>query len=154
MYQHSTRGINEAMTSSYSDHQHTLDRRPKQSQYMKAIGTSSNTTPELGSHTLESNDSISTNSMEKVFHQITNKYPNHQTKNQWHQDHSQKTPVTTTNQHNVTHQQVSRDLRHQQHQTPATHTIEENPESYCSQTNIALASLLLARNNNRPQQIW
>jgi hypothetical protein len=32
--------------------------------------------------------------------------------------------------------------------------MEEDPKSYCTQTNIALALLLLARNNNRPQQIW
>jgi hypothetical protein len=32
--------------------------------------------------------------------------------------------------------------------------MEEDPESYSLQTNTALASLLLARNNNRPQQIW
>jgi hypothetical protein len=32
--------------------------------------------------------------------------------------------------------------------------MEEDLESYRFQMNIALASLLLARNNNRPQQIW
>jgi hypothetical protein len=32
--------------------------------------------------------------------------------------------------------------------------MEEDPESYRTQTNTALASLLLARNNNRLQQIW
>jgi hypothetical protein len=58
------------------------------------------------------------------------------------------------NQHNATHQQLSRSLHHQQHQSPATHTTEENPESYHSQTNIALALLLLARNDNCLQQIW
>jgi hypothetical protein len=124
LYQHLTRGINKATTSSYSDHQHTLDRRPKQSQYTKAIGTNSNTTPEQEGHTLESNDSISMNSTEKVSHQTTNKYPNHQMKNQQHQDHSQRTPATTMNPHSDTHQQVSRSLCHQQHQTPATHTTE------------------------------
>jgi hypothetical protein len=110
--------------------------------------------PEQESHTLGSNDSISTNSTEKVSHQTTNKYPNRRTKNQQHQDHSQRTLVTTTNQHSTMHQQLSKDLRHQQHQTPVTHTTEEDPESYRTQTNIALALLLLARNNNRPQQIW
>jgi hypothetical protein len=44
LYQHSTKGINEATMSSYSDHQHTPDRRSKQSQYTKAIGTNSNIT--------------------------------------------------------------------------------------------------------------
>jgi hypothetical protein len=33
-------------------------------------------------------------------------------------------------------------------------TTEENLESYYSQTHTALALLLLAKNNNRPQQIW
>jgi hypothetical protein len=33
-------------------------------------------------------------------------------------------------------------------------TIEENPESYHSQMHTALALLLLAKNNNWPQQIW
>jgi hypothetical protein len=32
--------------------------------------------------------------------------------------------------------------------------MEEDPQSYCHQTNNALASLLLAKHNNRPQQIW
>jgi hypothetical protein len=154
LYQHSTRGINEATTSSYLDHQHTLDRRPKQSQYTKAIGTNSSMTLEQEGHTLELNNSISTNLTEKVSHQTTNKHPNHQTKSQRHQDHNQRTLATTMNQHSAMHQQLSKDLHHQQHQTPATHTTEENPKSYRTQTNIALALLLLARNNNRPQQIW
>jgi hypothetical protein len=105
-------------------------------------------------HTLKSNDSTSMNSTEKVSRQTMNEYQTHQTKNQQHQDHSQRTPVTMTNHHSATHQQLSKNLRHQQHQTLATHTTEENPESYHFQTNITLASLLLARNNNRPQQIW
>ena len=33
-------------------------------------------------------------------------------------------------------------------------TMEENPESYHLQTHTTLASLLLAKNNSRPQQIW
>jgi len=154
LYQHSTKGINEVTMSSYSDHQHTPDRRPKQSQYMKAIGTSSNMTPEQEGHTLELNDPTSTSLTEKASHQTTNKYPTHQMKNQQHRDHSQRTPATTTNQHSTMHQQLSKNLHHEQHQTPATHTTEENPESYRSQTNTALASLLLARNNDQPQQIW
>jgi hypothetical protein len=109
---------------------------------------------EQESHTLQSNVSTSTNSMEKVSHQTTDEYLTHQTKNQQHQDHSQKTPATTMNQHSATHQQLSKNLRYQQHQTPATHIMEENPESYRSQMNTALALLLLARNNDRPQQIW
>jgi hypothetical protein len=91
--------------------------------------------------------------MEKAFHQTKSKHLNHQMKNQQHQDHNQKTLVTM-NQRSTTHQQLSKNLHHQQPQTPATHTTEEDPESYRSQTNITLASLLLAKNNNRPQQIW
>jgi hypothetical protein len=140
--------------SSYSDHQQPQGRRPKQSLYTQTTGTNLNMTFEQEDHTSESNDSTSTNLMEKVSHQTTNKYLTRQTKNQQYQEHSQRTPVTMTNQHSATHQQLSKDLRHQQHQTPATHTTEENPESYCSQTNTALASLLLARDNNQPQQIW
>jgi hypothetical protein len=114
------------------------------------------TTPELEGHTLESNGSISTNLTEKVSHQTTNPYLNHQTKNQQHPDRSQKTLVTpaTENQCNDTHRILSKNLHHLQHQSPATHTTEEDPESYRHQTNNTLASLLLARNNNRPQQIW
>jgi hypothetical protein len=153
-YRHSIKETNKDMTSSYSDHQHPQDRRPKQSRYTTATSTNLNMTLKPESHTLESNDSTSTSSMEKVSHQTTNKYLNHQTKNQQHQGHSQRTPAMTTNQCSATHQQLSETLHHQQHQTPATHTIEEDPESYCSQMNTALASLLLAKNNNQPQQIW
>jgi hypothetical protein len=141
------------MTSSYSDLQHILDRKLEQSHYTKDGGTSLTMMSEQEDHTLESNDLISTNSTEKVSHQTTNKHPNHQTKNQQHQDQNWKTPVTT-NQHNDTHRQLSRSLHHQQHQSPATLTMEEDPQSYHPQTNNALALLLLARNNNCPQQIW
>jgi hypothetical protein len=63
------------------------------------------------------------------------------------------TPATK-NQHSDTHRILNKNLLRQQHQSPATHTTEEDPESYRRQTNNALASLLLARNNNCPQQIW
>jgi hypothetical protein len=156
LYRHSTKETNEDTTSSYLDPQRTLDRKPEQLHYTRDGGTSSTTTPELKSHTWESKDSTSTNSTEKVSHQTTNPYLNHQTKSQKHPDLNQKTLVTpaTENQHNDTHQTLSKNLRHQPHQSPATHTTEEDPESYRRQTNNALASLLLARNNNRPQQIW
>jgi hypothetical protein len=114
---------------------------------------SSTTTPEQEDHTLESNDSTSTNSTERVSHQTMSQHLNHQMKNQQHLDQSQRTPATT-NPHNATHQLLSKNLHHLPHQSPATHTTEEEPESSHHQTNIALASLLLARNNNRPQQIW
>jgi hypothetical protein len=58
------------------------------------------------------------------------------------------------NQHSDTHRILSKNLHHLQHQSPATHTTEEDPESYRHQTNNALALLLLARYNNRPQQVW
>jgi hypothetical protein len=153
LYQHSIRETSEDTTSSYSDLQHTLDRKLEQSHYTKDGGTSLTTTLEQKDHTLGSNGSISTNSTERVSHQTMNKHPNRQTKNQQHQDQNQRTPVMTS-QHNDTHRQLSRSLHHQQHQSPATHTMEENPESHHLQTNITLALLLLARNNNRPQQIW
>jgi hypothetical protein len=141
------------MMSFYSDHQQPQDRRPKQLPYMKTTGTNLNMTSEQESHTSGLSNPTSMNLTEKVSHQTTNKYLNRQTKNQQHQDCSQSTPVTM-NQHSTTHQQLSKDLHHQPHQTPATHTIEEDPESYYHQTHTALALLLLARSNNRPQQIW
>jgi hypothetical protein len=91
--------------------------------------------------------------MEKASHPTTNPYQTHQTKNQQYLDHSQRNLVTK-NQHSASHQTLSRSLHHLQHQSPATHTTEEDPESYHSQTYNALTSLLLARNNNHPQQIW
>jgi hypothetical protein len=158
LYQHLISETNEDTTSSYSDHQHLQDRRPKQLQYMKATGTSSNTTPRQEDHTLGSSNPTSMNLMEKVSHQTVNepqnKDQNHQTRNQQHHGHSQRTPAMTTNQRSTTHQQLSRDLHHQQHRTPAIHTTEEDPESYHHQTHTVLASLLFARNSNRLQQIW
>jgi hypothetical protein len=120
---------------------------------MKDSGMRSITTPEPGNCILELNDSTSTNLMEKAFHRTTNPYLNRQMKNQQRPDQSQKTPATK-NQHSAMHQLLSKSLHHLQHQLPVTHTTEEDPESYRSQTNNALALLLLARNNNRPQQIW
>jgi hypothetical protein len=153
LYQHLTRGTNEDTTSSYSDHQHTQDRKPEQSPYTKDGGTSLTMMSEQEGHTSESNVSTSTNSTERVSHQTMNPYPNHQMKNQQYPDQSQRTPAMK-NQCNDTHRLLSKSLHHLQHQSPVTHTMEEDPESYRSQTNNALASLLLARNNNRPQQIW
>jgi hypothetical protein len=120
---------------------------------MKDGGMNLITMPEQEGHTLGSNDPISTSSTEKASHQTMNLYLNLQTKNQQHPDQSQKAPPTT-NPHNATHQSLSRNLHHLLHQSPVTHTTEEDPENYHHQTNIALASLLLAKHNNRPQQIW
>jgi hypothetical protein len=141
------------MTSSYSDHQQPQGRGPKQSPYMKISGTSLNTIASPRGHTLGSNDSTYTNLMEKAFPQTTSKPLNLQTKNQQLPDHNQKTPVMM-NPCSPMHHQLNRQLRHQQHQEPLTHTTEENPESYCQQTHTTLALLLLAKNNNQPQLIW
>src|SRR5580693_4448823 len=141
LYQHPTKGTNEDTTSSYLDHQHTLDRKLERSPYTKDGGTSSTTTSGPEDHTLESKGSTSTNLTEKAFPQTTNPYPNHQTKNQEHPDPNQKTLATpvTKSQRNDSHQILSKNLLHQQHQSPATHTTEEDPESYRHQTNNALA---------------
>src|SRR5580693_8827792 len=154
-YQHSTKEINEDTTSSYSDPQHTLDRKPERSLYTKDGGTSSTTTPELKHHTLESKDSTSTNSTEIASHQTTNPYLHHQTKSQKHPDPSQKTLATPATENQLSaHRTLSRSLHHQQHQSPATLTTAVDPESCRHQADNALASLLLAKNNSRPQQIW
>jgi hypothetical protein len=139
--------------SSYSDHQHPQEREPKQSLYMKISGTSSNTIASPRSPTSGLHDLIYMNLMEKVSPQTTNKSPTLQTKSQQHPNHNQKIPVTT-NPCSTTHYQLNEQLHYQQHQEPPTHTTEENPKSYCQQTHTALASLLLAKNNNRPQLIW
>jgi hypothetical protein len=112
-----------------------------------------NTIVPLNNLTSESHNLIYMNSTEKVSHQMTNRSPNLQTKNQPDLDLNQKVPVKR-NSHNDTHLKLKQQLQHQQHQEPPTLITEENPESYRSQTHTALASLLLAKNNNRPQQIW
>jgi hypothetical protein len=139
--------------SSYSDHQQLQGRGPKQSPYTKEAGTSLNTIASQNNPILESNDSTYTNSMEKVSHQTTIKVPNPQMKNQPHPDPGQTVSVKS-NSHNDMHLQLKQQRQHQQHQEPPTLTTEENPESYHSQMNTALASLLLAKNNNQSQQIW
>jgi hypothetical protein len=145
LYRHSTKETNEDTTSSCSDHQHTPDRKPEQSPSTKDGGTNSITTPEQESHTLGSNDLISTSSTEKASHQTTNLCLSPQTKNQQHPNQSQRVPPTT-NPHNATHQSLSRNLHHLPHQSPVTHTMD-----YCHQTNIALASLLLChRRDDEP----
>jgi hypothetical protein len=153
LYQLSIKGTNEDTTSSYSDHQQLQERKPKQSPYMRGIGTSLNTIVPQNNPTLESNDSTYTNLMERVSHQTMSKHPIPQTKNQPHLDLNQTVPVKR-NSHNDMHLQLKQQQQHQQHQEPPMLTTEENPESYRSQTHTALALLLLARNNNRPQQIW
>jgi hypothetical protein len=85
--------------------------------------------------------------MEKASHQIMNKAPNPQMKNQALLDPNWKVPVKK-NSHNDMHLQVKQHLHYQQNQELPTLTTEENPESYHSQTHTTLALLLLARNNN------
>jgi hypothetical protein len=153
LYQLSIKETNGDTTSSYSDHQQLQERGLKQSPYMKGTGMNLNTIASQSNPILESNNSTYTNSTEKASHQITNKVLNPQTKNQPHRDLNQTVPAKR-NSHNDTHLQLKQQLQHQQHQEPLTLTTEENPESYYSQTNTALALLLLAKNNNRPQQVW
>jgi hypothetical protein len=120
---------------------------------MKGTGTSLNMIASQSNPILELNDSTYTNSMEKASHQTMNKHLIPQMKNQLHLDLNRTVPAKR-NSHNNMHLQLKQQQQHQQHQEPPMLTIEENPESYRSQTNTALASLLLAKNNNRPQQIW
>jgi hypothetical protein len=141
------------MTSSYSDHQQLQEKGPKQSPYTKETGTSLNTIASQSNPILELNDSTYTNLTGRVSCQTTIKVPNPQMKNQLHPDLNQTVPAKR-NSHNDMYLQLKQQLQHQQHQEPPTLTTEENPESYCSQMNTALASLLLAKNNNQPQQIW
>ena len=154
-YQHLIRETNEDMTSSYSDPQHTQDRRPEQLPYTKDGGTSSTMTPEQKNHTLESNDSTSTNSTEKVSHQITNPQSSStQTKNLPYQDPNRQNHAKMIYQHSPAHlslTRISASLPHHQTKTPPPNP---NIDDLHHQTNIALASLLFSRNNNHPQQIW
>jgi len=153
LYQLSIKETNGDTTSSYSDHQQLQERGLKQSPYMKGTGMNLNTIASQSNPILESNNSTYTNSTEKASHQTTSKHPIPQTKNQQCLDLNQIAPVKR-NSHNNMHLQLKQQQQHQQHQEPPTLTTEENPESYHSQTNIALALLLLAKNNNRLQQIW
>jgi hypothetical protein len=141
------------MTSFYSDLQQHQGKESKQLPYMKGTGMSLNMIASQSNHTSESNDSTYTNSTEKASHQTTSKHLTLQMKNQQHLDPNQTVPAKK-NSHNDMHLQLKQQLRHQQHQEPPTLTTEENPENYRSQMNTALASLLLARGNNQPQQIW
>jgi hypothetical protein len=110
--------------------------------------------PAQGSHTLESLDPTSTNSTEKVSHQIMKSWSNIWMKNPSYQDQHHLNQVKTKYPHNPTHSlltRISAGLPHHQTRTPP---LEPNTEDLHHQTNITLASLLFARNNNCPQQIW
>jgi hypothetical protein len=119
---------------------------------MEAPGTNLNMIAPLNNLTSESHNSTYTNLMEKVSHQTMNRSLNPQMKSQPNLDLNQKVPAK--NSRNDMHLQLKQQLQHQEHQEPSMLTTGENPESYRSQTRTALASLLLAKNNNRPQQIW
>jgi hypothetical protein len=152
-YWHLTKGTNKDTTSSYSGHQQLQEKGPEQSPYTKGTGTNLNTIAPQNNPISESNNSTYTSLMGRVSHQTMIKAPNPQMKNQPDPDPNQKA-LARKNSCNNTHLQLEQQLQHQQHQEPPTLTTEENPESYRSQTHTALASLLLAKNNNQLQQIW
>jgi hypothetical protein len=142
------------MTSYCLDHQHLQARKPEQLPYTKIAGTNSITTPAQGNHTSESQDPTFTNTTEKVSHQITKSQSNTQTKNPSYQDQHPPNQAKTNCSHKPTHSsltKISAGLPHHRTRTPPP---EPDTEDLHHQTNIALASLLFARNNNRPQQIW
>jgi hypothetical protein len=120
---------------------------------MEGSGTSSNMIAQQENHTSELHELTSMNSTEKVSPQTMNTSQNHQMKNHQHCAQYRRVPVTR-NPCNASHLQLSRQLSHQAHQEPPTHTMEQNPQDYLQQTHTALALLLFTRNNDRPQQIW
>jgi hypothetical protein len=153
-YQLLIQGTNEDTTSYYSDPQHLRIRKPEQSPYTKIVGTSSTTIPAQRSHTLESQDPTSTNSTEKVSCQTEKSQSKTQIKNLPCQDLSHLNQAKMTYPHKPTHSSLMRISaglpHHQARMSPPSPDIEDLHH----QTNIALASLLFAKNNNRPQQIW
>jgi hypothetical protein len=151
-YRLSTQGTNKDTTSYYSDPQHLWARKPERSPYTKTVGTNLITILAQESHTLESQDPTSMNSTEKAFHQTTNLQSNTQMKNLSCQD--QDHPNQAKTKHQPAHSlltKISAGLPHHQMRTPPP---EPDTEDLHHQTNIALASLLFARDNNRPHQIW
>jgi hypothetical protein len=136
------------------DHQHLQTRRPEQSLYTKIVGTNLIMIPTRENHTSESQDPTSTNTMEKVSHQIAKSQLNTRTKNPSYQDQHHLNQVKTNYPHKPAHSsltKISADLPHHQTRTPPPNP---DTEDLRHQTNIALASLLFARNNNHLQQIW
>jgi hypothetical protein len=136
----------------YSDPQHPQARKPEQSLCTKNVGTNSTTILTQESHTLESQDPTSTNSMEKASHQITNLQSKTQTKNLSYQDQNHPNQVKT--KHQPAHSSLTKILAGLPHHQTRTPPPEPDTEDLHHQTNIALASLLFTKNNNRPHQIW
>jgi hypothetical protein len=140
--------------SYYLDHQLLQARRPEQLPYTKTIGTNSTMTPAQRNHILESQDPTSTSSTEKASHQTTKPQSNTQTKNLSYQDRNHPNQAKTKYPHKPAHlslMRISAGLPHHQMRTPPP---EPDTKDLHHQTNIALASLLFTKNNNRPQQIW
>jgi hypothetical protein len=154
LYQHLTQGTNEDTMSYCLDHQHLQARKPEQSPYTKTVGTNSTMTPAQRNHTLESQDPTSTSSTEKISHQTMNPQLNTRTKNLSYQDQNHPNQAKMKYPHNPVHlslTRISAGLPHHQTRTPPPNP---DTEDLHHQTNIALASLLFAKNNNQPQQIW
>jgi hypothetical protein len=137
-----------------SDHQHLQIRKPEQSHYTKIAGMNLTTTPAQRNHTSGSQGPTSTNTTEKVSHQIANPQSNIQTKNPPYQDQHHPSQAKTDYPHKPAHSsltKISAGLPHHQTRTPPP---DPDTEDLGHQTYIALASILFAKNNNRPQQIW
>jgi hypothetical protein len=142
------------MTSYCSDHQRLQTRKPEQSRYMKIAGTNLTTTPAQRNHTLGLQGPTSTNTMEKVSHQIAKSQSNIQTRNPPYQDQRHLSQAKMDYPHKPAHSsltKISAGLPHHQTRTPPP---DPDTKDLHHQTHIALASILFAKNNNRPQQIW
>jgi hypothetical protein len=153
-YRHSTLGTNEDTTSYCSDHQHRQTRKPEQSRYTKIAGTNLTTIPAQRNHTSGLQGPTSTNTMEKVSHQIAKSQLNIQTKNPPYQDQHHPSQAKMDYPHKPTHLSLTKrsaGLPHHQMRTPPP---DPDTKDLCHQTYIALASILFAKNNNRLQQIW
>jgi hypothetical protein len=136
-----------------SDHQHLPTRKPEQSLYMKITGTSLTTTPTQRNHTSGLQGPTSTNTTEKVSHQIAKSQSSIQTKNLPYQNQHHLNQAKTDYPHKPAHSsltKISAGLPHHQMRTPPP---DPDTEDLRHQTHIALASILFAKNNNRLQQI-
>jgi hypothetical protein len=121
---------------------------------MTASGTSSTTIRAQRNHTLESQGLTSTNSTEKVFHQIEKQRSNPQTTSPPYPDPNHPNPATTNYPRQPAHSlltRISAGLPHHQTKTPP---LSPDIDDLRHQTHTMLASLLFCKNNHRPQQIW
>src|SRR5580693_9482081 len=152
LYPPLTQETNKVTTSYCSDHQHPQARKPEQSLYTTIVGMSSITILAQENHTLESQDPTSTNSTERTSHQTTNLQSKTQTKNPSYQGPSHQNQAEAKHQPaHLSLMRISAALPHHQTKTPPP---SPDIDDLHHQTNIALASLLLSRNNNHPHQIW